>query len=246
MKAPVDAQLKLLDLQATDTAIAQVQHRRKSLPEHAALAEAQQRRGRLTEQITAIGTQVSDLELDQAKAEADLVPVRQRLIRNETRRDDGSVTDPKQLQSMIEEIGHLKKRISDLEDAELEVMGAAETAQAQYNELVAGRTMVETEMRALLATRDAATKLLDAELRGLDATRIRLVGILPRDLVDLYDRLRGRLGTGAAALRARRCGGCQIEADTAALMAYAAAAPDDVLRCEECDRILVRTLESGI
>ncbi|MFZ1284901.1 MAG: C4-type zinc ribbon domain-containing protein [Propionicimonas sp.] len=41
-------------------------------------------------------------------------------------------------------------------------------------------------------------------------------------------------------MNGRRCGGCQLEATATALAEYAAAAEDEVVRCEECERILVR------
>ena len=49
-----------------------------------------------------------------------------------------------------------------------------------------------------------------------------------------------------AELRARRCTGCQLDINAADLRVYAAAADDEVLRCEECSRILVRTAQSGL
>jgi uncharacterized protein len=51
---------------------------------------------------------------------------------------------------------------------------------------------------------------------------------------------------GAAALVQRRCQGCRLELNAADLREITAAAEDEVLRCEECQRILVRTAESGI
>jgi predicted nucleic acid-binding Zn-ribbon protein len=44
----------------------------------------------------------------------------------------------------------------------------------------------------------------------------------------------------------RRCTGCQLEVNAADLGTFAAAADDEVLRCEECSRILVRTAQSGL
>ncbi|HMR21920.1 MAG TPA: nucleic acid-binding protein, partial [Micropruina sp.] len=81
MQAAATAQSRLLGLQSIDTAIAQLEHRRRSLPELARIAEKQQVRRRQGEQLIAANTVVSDLEGDVAKAEADLVPVRQRLER---------------------------------------------------------------------------------------------------------------------------------------------------------------------
>ena len=50
----------------------------------------------------------------------------------------------------------------------------------------------------------------------------------------------------AAELSQRRCTGCQLEVNAADLRVFAAAADDDVLRCEECSRILVRTASSSL
>ncbi len=130
MQAAATAQSRLLALQSIDTAIAQLEHRRRSLPELAQIAEKQQARRRQGEQLIAANTAVSDLELDVAKAEADLVPVRERLERDQQRVNSGAVTDPKQLNALLDEIQHLKRRISDLEDVELELKESLEQATA--------------------------------------------------------------------------------------------------------------------
>ena len=62
----------------------------------------------------------------------------------------------------------------------------------------------------------------------------------------LYDRIRAHSGTGAAPLLQRRCGGCRLELNVVDLGRFRSAAEDEVLRCEECGRILVRTPESGL
>lgn len=241
MKADTQAQRKLLDLQAVDTAISQLEHRRRSLPEHAAIAEGQRARGQLSAAIIAAKTSVSDLELEVSKAEDDLVPVRERRVRDQQRLDNGLVNDPKALTALMEEITHLGRRIGDLEDIELELMERLEQAQGERDALLEQRGEVENSLRALMASRDEQAAELDAELAVHTRVRTALVAELPAELVALYDRLRAKSGgLGAAALRRRRCSGCQLEATATALAEYAAASPDEVLRCEECDRILVR------
>ena len=47
-------------------------------------------------------------------------------------------------------------------------------------------------------------------------------------------------------LRAGRCEGCRLELSGSERSRVKAAAPDEVIRCEECRRILVRTNESGL
>lgn len=241
MLAAPQAQLGLLDLQAVDTAISQLEHRRKSLPEHAQISEGQKIRAELGEAIVAARTVVSDLELELDKAESDLVPVKERRARDQRRLDDGAVTDPKQLSALMEEIDHLKRRISDLEDVQLEVMEELEAATVRHAALVEQRTEIENSLRALIASRDELVAIIDADLVQQRAAREKLAAGLPEDLVALYARIAARSGgVGVGRLQGRRCGGCQIEATPAALASYAAAPPDEVVRCEECERILVR------
>lgn len=241
MKAAPQAQRGLLDLQAVDTAIAQLEHRRKALPEHAQIAQGQKTRAQLSESIVAANTVVGDLELDLQKAEADLVPVRERLVRDQQRVDSGTVSDGKQLTALVDEIEHLKRRISDLEDIQLEVMESHENATAEHARLVAERGEIEDSLRALIAARNEQVAVIDADLAQQHAAREQLAGSLPSDLIALYQRIADRSGgVGVGLLQGRRCGGCQLEATASALAAYQSAPADDVVRCEECDRILVR------
>lgn len=242
MKAAPAAQSRLLDLQATDTAIAQLSHRKQTLPEHAAIADGKAERARLVSDLIAARTRVSDLQAEADKAEADLVPVRERRVRDQQRLDDGVVNDAKAIGVLTDEIAHLDRRISDLEDAELEAMEELDAATAQEQELSGRIAELEASVRALIASRDEQVAQLEAETTAQQAARDAIAGELPADLLALYDRIRPRSGGLAAVeLKGRRCSGCQIEATQSALAAYGAAADDDVLRCEECERILVRT-----
>ncbi len=247
MQADPRTQLRLLDLQTIDTDIARLRHRRASLPELAGIAEGQKRRSRILEAQVAAKTRVSDLAIDMRKAEGDLDPVRARLERDKVKTSDGSVTDPKQLRALLAEIGHLTTRITDLEDVELAVMEELETAQAELDRVTAERAECETGLRALIVERDAKLALLDADLRERQGERDATAADLPADLLALYDRIAAKSGgVGAALLRGGRCGGCQLEATQADLLRYRQAGPDAVLRCEECQRILVRSAESGL
>jgi uncharacterized protein len=161
--------------------------------------------------------------------------------------DQGLVTNPKDLERMQGELVSLERRISDLEDVELDVMQRLEDAQAELDRLTADLEQMDRRASDLSATRDEKAGKLDAEVAEVAAQRKPLADGLPADLVTLYDRLRAQKGgVAAAALRARRCGGCSLELTAADLSAIGKAPTDEVLRCEECNRILVRTSESGI
>lgn len=247
IKAEPGAQLRLLDVQAVDTAVAQLQHRRKTLPEHAEIARLRTERAALASELVASDTAVSDLELEQARAESDLEPVRQRLVRNQQRIANGTVADPKALASMVEEVEHLKKRIGDLEDAELEIMEQLETEVSGRERLLAQAARRDETLAGLSAKRDTQLTELDADIAERQTERAALVPAVPTQLLALYDKLgASHGGVGAAELRQRRCTGCQLELNAADLREYAAAPPDEVLRCEECSRILIRTEQSGL
>jgi predicted nucleic acid-binding Zn-ribbon protein len=247
IRADKGAQLRLLDLQTVDTTLAQLNHRRQTLPLHAAIAQLQTQRVALASDLVAAETAISDLELEQAKAESDLEPVRERLTRNQARIANGTVADPKALSSMVEEVSHLKRRISDLEDAELEVMEQLETAMASRETLHARIAQVDNDLEEAIAERDRQLAGLDGKMVGLRTERAEIVSVIPDDLLTLYDKIGANHGgIGAAELRQRRCTGCQLEINVADLRAFSAAAEDEVLRCEECGRILIRTPQSGL
>ena len=63
----------------------------------------------------------------------------------------------------------------------------------------------------------------------------------------MYEKLRASSGgVGAAALHRGRCEGCHLQLNTTDLNRLRDAPDDDVVRCEECRRILIRTDESGL
>ncbi len=240
-------QARLLALQEVDSAVAQLQHRRRALPEHAELQRLRAQAETVGSDLVAADTAVSDLESDQARAESDLQPVRDRLSRNQHRIADGTVPDPKALSSMVDEVEHLKRRISDLEDAELEVMEELEAAVAEQGRLRARSAELDSEIAEVTARRDAALATLDGQVADARSERAGIAPDIPANLMALYDKLAAtHNGVGAAELRQRRCTGCQLEVNAADLRAIVAAAPDEVVRCEECGRILIRTENSGL
>ena len=246
IRADVTAQLRLLDLQAVDSAIARLSEQRRTLPEQQALDRLAAESAVVTEDLVGAQTRVSDLELDTERAEADVEPLRQRLARNEKRIADGTV-DAKSLGSMVEEVAHLRRRIGDLEDVELEVMEAMEQAQSERDAIQARVDDLAAKITEATAARDAAVAKLVNEAGYQRTERDRLVPEVPADLLALYTRIAtSKGGVGAAELRHRRCTGCQLEVNANELRAYATTPPDEVLRCEECGRILVRTAESGL
>jgi len=247
VKASPEAQLRLLELADLDAELGRLEHRRKGLPEHAELSRLEQRDRELADEIATGEARAGDLKREQAKADADVEQVRSRITRDRARLDAGQVSSPRELENLQSEIESLLRRQSDLEDAELDVMERLEAAQARLKEAGAERAAVGADMEAVAARRNATL----AELGGLTAQaadgRAAVAAEQPADLMELYERLRQQHGgVGAAALRGRQCQGCHLTLNASDLNVIRAAAADEVLRCEECRRILVRTSESGL
>ncbi len=247
MKADPHAQLKLLDLQRLDAAADQLRHQRANLPEDTEVSALQVRRADVLGRSRDQQIIVDDLTAAQEKADADVEQVKARRKRDKERMDQGLISNPKDLERMQHELVSLERRIATLEDEELEVMEDLEAAQT---DLVAMRSdLAETEERLVKVTeaRDQRYADIDAELARIAAEREPVVAAVPADLLALYDRLRAsKNGVGVAELRARQCGGCMLSLDNADLADIGGKAEDEVIRCEQCQRILVRTSESGL
>ncbi|WP_019900931.1 zinc ribbon domain-containing protein [Salinispora arenicola] len=245
MKADPTVQRRLLDLAAIDTTLAQLAHRRRTLPEQAELDGLARELSALEDERARAQVAVDDLDRDIDRLEQDVDQVRARKRKDEDRLAAG-VGPARELEALQHELNSLNRRQSDLEDAELELMEQRETAQGALVG-VEKRIAEAREKRASVEQRrdDNLTEITKEEefKRG---ARQPLAADLPGDLVALYDRIREDSGLGAALLTAGRCGGCRLELSGADRARIRAADPHDVVRCEECRRIMVRTNESGV
>lgn len=242
---PAD-QRTLLRLADLDSEVARAQHNARSLPQHKSIADLMSARQQVTDELVASVTDADDLGVAVRKAEADLLPVKGRLERDETRIADGSISDSKTLRSLTEEVEHLKRRISDLEDVQLDLMDRLEKATAHREKVAARKAEIEKQLREQVAQRDEAVAKLSQEAKDLTAARAPLAATVPQALLALYEKMRASSGLGAALLKAGRCGGCQLQLNISDMDMYRKAPANQVVRCTECDRILVRTAESGL
>ncbi len=247
MKASPEAQQRLLELADVDAELSRLEHRRRTLPE---IAEAEQMAARnrgLHDQMATVDAEEKDLGREQSKAEADVEQVRTRIERDRARLDSGQVGSARDLANLQSEITSLARRQSDLEEIVLDVMERRETAQRRHGVLTEERATLATELESVAGRRDAALAEIAEQAGKAADRRAGIAAGEPAELLALYDKLRTQHGgIGAAALRRGRCEGCHLSLNTVNLNRIRAAAPDEVLRCEECRRILVRTPESGL
>jgi uncharacterized protein len=239
-------QLRLLDLQAVDTALAQLRHRRATLPELAALTDRATQADDLATALVEAQTEVGDIAAEQRRLETDVDAVQARAARDDQRLQGGGLP-AKELEGLQHEIATLARRTSALEDELLEVMERREEAESRAADLLKRRDEVAAEQAELSARRDSAFAEIDESTAQRTAERTTIAAEIPADLLAVYERAREHSGgVGAAMLRQRRCEGCHIELSGSELTAVRNAAADAVVRCDNCRRILVRTPESGL
>jgi uncharacterized protein len=247
VKATPAAQLRLLDLAALDVELGRLDHRRRSLPEIAELDRLNGQAAQTADALVAAETELADLDSEQTRAERDVEQVRTRIERDRQRMDAGQVSSAKELESLQGEIQSLLRRQSDLEEVVLELMERRESLESSRDALVKSRDELAAEAAEVSARRDSGLGEIEELASKATASRSTIAGEEPADLLALYDKLRAQHGgLGAAALIRGRCQGCNLSLNSSDLSAIRAAAADEVLRCEECRRILVRTPESGV
>jgi hypothetical protein len=245
VKAEPAVQRRLLDLADADAELGRIDHRRRTLPELAVIETAEADLRVKRDAVVAANTAHKDLNREITKQEDEIEAVRAREDRDRKLLNDGNV-GARQITDLEHELETLGRRQTALEDDLLELMERREAVELDIKhgqeELgKAEETLTEAQQR-----RDVALADLDTAQARRAKDRDSLVGTFPADLLALYDRVRAQKGIGAALLRARRCGACRIEQDRHAIAEIRDAAPDEVVRCEECGAIMVRTAESGL
>jgi uncharacterized protein len=245
VKADPAVQRRLLELADVDAELARVEHRRRSLPELAEIAAAELALRTKRDAQVRIETTLADLDREVKRQEREIDAVRAREDRDRGLLTDGTVS-AKQLTDLEHELATLERRQGALEDDLLELMEKREAVELNGRHAATELAKSEEALADAARRRDAALADLDTTQARRDAERIKLIPELPEPLLKLYDRVRASKGTGAAALRARRCGACRLELDRSALSRIAAAPADEVITCDECGAILVRTAESGL
>ena len=244
--AAAQDQWRLLEVQAHDTRLSQIAHRQRALPEHAEITQLEARLSAIDAELVVARTAATDLARELAKAENDVEQVRQRAIRNQARLDAGQGS-AKDLQGLQHELESLANRQSVLEDVELEIMERQEAAAAALNAATAEREQVQQQLTEAEQRRDEQLGTLNAEAATEQRNRESAAAGVPAALIELYEKIRAQSdGVGAARLYQRRCEGCRLSVPPNDLNKIRSAPMDEVIRCEECRRILIRTADSGL
>jgi predicted nucleic acid-binding Zn-ribbon protein len=230
----------LLTVQELDTHAAQARHRLESLESKVELAKLLEREGELTGRRIEADTAISDLKREVTKSEDDVESVRARAKRDNDRLLIGGQT-PRDLQGLQSELEVLVKRQADLEEIELDAMQRLEDAEIVADGVVAEAAVIAAALADVRARVESESAAIEAQLADNARERINATFNLDESLLALYEKLRAQHGdSGAAALTRGTCQGCHMSLNPADLAGIEATPDDEIVRCEECGRILVR------
>jgi predicted nucleic acid-binding Zn-ribbon protein len=240
MNASKSAQEKLLALQALDSSLIQLDHKAKNLPVSRILDEKTIAFATARDLCVAAETEKSDIKHELSKSEIDVEQVVSRIERDEKRLASGQGS-PKELEQLQHELGSLAKRRAELEEIELEVLVRIEALDQRITSLAKERDVLHEEVIKYSREKETALEEITRAINSTLNDRSALASECEPELLALYEKIRTSAdGIGVARLHAGQCQGCNLTINAADLSKINALPDDEVVRCEECRRILVR------
>jgi len=239
MQASPEQQSLILELQLLDNEIMQANTKLKSLPEVEQLLHIDKRIITATDEVATVKQEADQISLELRRGEVDVETVTDRIKKDEARLASGNAT-PKELEQTQHEIQTLKKRQLALEEIELEIMVRSEAVTERSKVLSTDLTSLETLKAEINQRLNAATNEINSVILAKQKNRQEVAVKIEKVLLELYEKIRSSSGVGAASLVGNKCNGCNLAINAVEMQRIKTLPADEVLRCEECRRILVR------
>ena len=240
MKAAREVQERLLALAQLDSDLIQIKHKMDTLPIARQFDEVSKELSAKRDLLVAAQTERDDIKHELTRSEVDVEQVASRIERDEKRLSSGQGS-PKELEQLQHELGSLEKRRAELEEVELEIMVRIEGVDSRVKELDQECSNLEKQLSELKIKKDQELTALEESIKQTRESRADLAPKIDSELLVLYEKIRSSGdGVGAAKLVGNQCTGCHLTMNAAELTRVKSLADDEVVRCEECRRILIR------
>jgi hypothetical protein len=231
----------LLDLQDHDTTLDQLRHRRETLPDRALLKDLDLVATALASRRGDVAAEREVLAREQRRLEGEAGLIEAKADAEDKRLYSGTVTAPKELSAIQDEIKALKRHQGALEDQVIEHMEAIEPLDAEL-------AVIDADLAANAAAVDSAHQRLtvaeaeiDVDIDRVLAERDELAAGVAPGVLSQYEALRRTMsGVAVARLDQGSCRGCHLQLSKVELDRIRREPDDAVVHCEECGRILVR------
>ena len=231
MKAEIQ---QLVALQNLDTSIRKLQEELEAIPQRR--AEIEKEFDQRAFEIRALENSRDQARHTRSRLETEVSEQRTRVERAE--RNLMSSKRPDEYTAAIREADAARKQISALETQILEQMEALDKAQASLDERADEIASLNSDRDARLQSFDEETGLQADKLTKDRAERERLLGVLPKPMGALYNRISARIRDGVAVAEARNgaCMACFMSLRPQAMAQVRRG--EEVVTCDNCNRIL--------
>ncbi len=240
MKSSAEEQKDLIELQDLDLQLARLDHQTKTLPVLKELAQATEAFESHDALAIASTTEKSDIEVELRRSESDVEQVAARISKDQQFVDSGQAS-AKDLQNLLGELQSLNRRKQELEEVELEIMVRIDEAETRRKHHESERARFAVEVERLTRERDLALGEIDTKRSEISRDREAKAATISKELLELYLKIKdSNGGVGAARLKDGQCEGCHLGINAVELTRIKSLPDDELVRCEECRRILVR------
>jgi len=224
----------LFELQKVDSALRLATRRLKALDEGAAERSAAETARELHERLSRT---FHDTSGDLKDAELEVQGVDKKRKDFESKLYGGSVQNPKELQSIQQEIEALGRQKEKLDEKIIALMDQVETRRKEEADSKAQRESTEAAHTTKQAEWKKASAALNKEIKKLTAQRDQLAKPIPPAMMKRYDAFRtAKQGVGIARIEGNLCGACHTNLPSNLIRRVKDS--DSIELCENCGRML--------
>jgi predicted nucleic acid-binding Zn-ribbon protein len=238
MIASLSDQTKLLAIAAHDVELAKIFNSRKQAQAEAELELASADTLRLSDLLIDARNKVGDLEMELARAEADLELVANRIAKD--KQVLSSTSSAKDAQGIEHELATLATRKSELEDAQLQIMELLESAQQDYEKLKHQKQAADEALSSLEQRVSYELADLGSQAEKIQTERRSAIASIDQELAAAYERKYTR-GVAVGRLAGRDCGACRLSITATSFEELMALPQEELAECPNCQAFLVRS-----
>jgi predicted nucleic acid-binding Zn-ribbon protein len=239
MKAKVETQRLLLDLNSIDQSISKLDYQKKNHPQLMKITELTARVPSIEASIVENDSQIIETKKEVSKAEIDVENISKR-VQKDKERLASSETSAKDLTQIQHEIGTLDSKQKELEEVQIEFLEKVEDLEHKKRGLQEILEQVKAEISELNIAIKVDFEKANKEIAIFSTERQTVISKVEKDLLDLYEKIRSEHGTGAGLFSHGTCNSCQIQISPSEINNINSTDPEEVIRCENCRCILVR------
>ena len=239
MKAKVESQRLLLDLNSIDQSISKLDYQKKNHPQLMKITELTARVPSIEASIVENDSQITETKKEVSKAEIDVENISKR-VQKDKERLSSSETSAKDLTQIQHEIGTLESKQKELEEVQIEFLEKVEDLEHKKRGLQEILEQVKSEISELNTTIKADFEKANKEIANFATERQIVVGKIENELITLYEKIRTEQGIGAGLFSHGTCNSCQIQISPSEINNINSTDPEEIVRCENCRCVLVR------